>query len=44
MTVDADLLVAMAVAYSQRGPLGARFADPVSQQALALTAPFYRDF
>lgn len=27
-----------------RGPLGARFADPVSQQALALTAPFYRDF
>ena len=27
-----------------RGPLGARFADPISQQALALTAPFYRDF
>jgi uncharacterized protein len=27
-----------------RSPLGARFADPLSQQALALTAPFYRDF
>jgi hypothetical protein len=27
-----------------RSPLGARFADPISQQALALTAPFYRDF
>jgi hypothetical protein len=27
-----------------RAPLGSRFADPVSQQALALTAPFYRDF
>lgn len=25
-------------------PLGARFADPVSQQALALTAPFHREF
>ena len=27
-----------------RGPLGARFTDPISQQALALSAPFYRDF
>lgn len=27
-----------------RAPLGAQLADPVSQQALALTAPFYRDF
>ncbi|HEV2567132.1 MAG TPA: C39 family peptidase [Sphingomonas sp.] len=27
-----------------RAPLGARFTDPISQQALALTAPFYRDF
>lgn len=26
-----------------RAPLGARFADPVSQQALQLTAPFYGD-
>lgn len=26
-----------------RAPLGGRFADPVSQQALSLTAPFYRD-
>lgn len=26
-----------------RAPLGGRFADPVSQQALALTAPFYGD-
>lgn len=27
-----------------RGPIGARFTDPISQQALALSAPFYRDF
>lgn len=27
-----------------RAPLGGRFIDPVSLQALALTAPFYRDF
>ena len=27
-----------------RGPVGARFTDPISQQALALSAPFYRDF
>jgi hypothetical protein len=27
-----------------RAPIGAGFADPVSQQALMLTAPFYRDF
>lgn len=27
-----------------RAPVGSRFADPISQQALALTAPFYRDF
>ena len=27
-----------------RAPTGAGFADPVSQQALMLTAPFYRDF
>lgn len=27
-----------------RAPLGSRFSDPVSLQALALTAPFYRDF
>ena len=27
-----------------RAPTGARFTDPVSQQALILTAPFYRDF
>ena len=27
-----------------RAPMGSRFSDPVSQQALALTAPFYRDF
>lgn len=27
-----------------RAPLGGRFADPVSQQALSLTAPFYGDF
>jgi hypothetical protein len=27
-----------------RAPLGARFADPLSIQALSLTAPFYRDF
>lgn len=27
-----------------RGPLGARFTDPISQQALAVAAPFYRDF
>lgn len=26
-----------------RAPLGGRFADPVSQQALALSAPFYGD-
>jgi hypothetical protein len=26
-----------------RAPLGQRFADPVSQQALSLTAPFYGD-
>lgn len=26
-----------------RAPVGGRFADPVSQQALSLTAPFYRD-
>ena len=26
-----------------RAPLGGRFSDPVSQQALALTAPFYGD-
>jgi hypothetical protein len=25
-------------------PLGSRFSDPLSQQALALTAPFYGDF
>lgn len=30
-------------AFSQ-APLGSRFLDPVSLQALALTAPFYRDF
>lgn len=27
-----------------RAPLGSRFADPISIQALSLTAPFYRDF
>ena len=27
-----------------RAPLGSRFADPLSIQALSLTAPFYRDF
>ena len=27
-----------------RAPYGSRFADPASLQALALTAPFYRDF
>ncbi len=27
-----------------RAPVGANFTDPVSQQALMLTAPFYRDF
>ena len=27
-----------------RAPLGAGFTDPLSQQALTLTAPFYRDF
>ena len=27
-----------------RAPVGNRFSDPVSLQALALTAPFYRDF
>lgn len=27
-----------------RAPTGAGFGDPVSQQALMLTAPFYRDF
>ncbi len=27
-----------------RAPVGAPFLDPLSQQALALTAPFYRDF
>ena len=27
-----------------RAPVGSRFADPLSIQALALTAPFYRDF
>lgn len=27
-----------------RAPLGSRFTDPVSLQALALTTPFYRDF
>jgi hypothetical protein len=27
-----------------RAPVGSRFIDPVSLQALALTAPFYRDF
>lgn len=27
-----------------RAPLGSRFSDPISNQALALTAPFYRDF
>ena len=27
-----------------RAPIGARFTDPVSQQALMLSAPFYRDF
>ena len=27
-----------------RAPVGSRFHDPVSLQALALTAPFYRDF
>lgn len=27
-----------------RAPVGARFADPLSLQALSLTAPFYRDF
>ena len=27
-----------------RGPLRGRFVEPVSLQALALTAPFYRDF
>ena len=27
-----------------RAPLGARFADPLSAAALALTAPFHRDF
>lgn len=27
-----------------RAPIGNRFADPVSLQALSLTAPFYRDF
>ena len=27
-----------------RGPLGAPFLDPISQQALSLAAPFYRDF
>lgn len=26
-----------------RAPLGGRFSDPISQQALALTAPFYGD-
>lgn len=27
-----------------RAPIGGRFLNPVSQQALLLTAPFYRDF
>ena len=27
-----------------RAPTGARFADPLSLQALSLTSPFYRDF
>ena len=27
-----------------RAPVGSNFADPLSAQALALTAPFYRDF
>lgn len=27
-----------------RAPIGGRFLDPVSMQALMLTAPFYRDF
>jgi predicted double-glycine peptidase len=27
-----------------RAPVGSRFADPLSTQALALNAPFYRDF
>lgn len=27
-----------------RAPIGNRFSDPVSLQALSLTAPFYRDF
>jgi len=27
-----------------RAPLGSRFADPLSAQALSLTAPFYREF
>ena len=27
-----------------RAPLGSRLADPISLQALSLTAPFYRDF
>ena len=27
-----------------RAPIGARFADPLTAQALALTAPFYREF
>lgn len=27
-----------------RAPVGAGFTDPISQQALMLTAPFYRDF
>lgn len=27
-----------------RAPVGARFSDPLSIQALALTAPFYREF
>ena len=26
-----------------RAPIGSRFSDPVSQQALSLSAPFYRD-
>lgn len=33
-----------ALAHASVGPLGAPFLDPVSQQALSLTAPFYREF
>ena len=33
-----------ALARASVGPLGSPFLDPLSQQALSLTAPFYRDF